>query len=564
MSATAGSAGPDHLAARLVALEPALFSGLLGLLAAAVIAFGPVLTNDGPAHLAMAHFLVVAGDPAAPMLNRVYEPNPTLSPNLLGHLLLTGLLRVLPPLATEQALQLLILLGIPLAARLALGRLGPGAGWLALFFLSVALQRLFYMGLYNYCLSVLGLLLSLWAWLRLRERTSAGFTVLLALLGLATLASHLSGWLAVMLTIGILAGVEALLRLLAREPPAAALCLPALTALALLPGIALAGLFALQATDVQEVRYGAGMLERLWRVARGEAFAAIGRPTALASVLSLVTLAVLGVAGTVAALRAWLPLSVPQQRLRLACLALPFAFILVLLIVPEQAGGGWTHVWRAEVFPYVALALACAALPMPGLRLRAAAILAGSLAGLLQIGSMARVQAVVLPPVLAEFAALDRLIGPGCTLAPVLRGFQLDAANSARLVHQPLMHASNLLELSKDRPVFYNYLVQASTYPVRYRGDAHPMQLLFARAPLDRATHIRQMTPAAFEARTAIPVDYVLLWDVPEAGRDAWADRLRHDLAEQGYALRHRSASGRLELLGRCGAGREAGSCSTP
>ena len=48
---------------------------LLALLAIVVIVAGPVLTSDGPAHVSMAPFIVRGGDPAWPMLNRLYEFN---------------------------------------------------------------------------------------------------------------------------------------------------------------------------------------------------------------------------------------------------------------------------------------------------------------------------------------------------------------------------------------------------------------------------------------------------------------------------------------------------------
>src|SRR5215510_10378097 len=127
-----------------------LLAAVTGLIAVA----GPILTSDGPAHVTIAHAIVVAGDPAWPMVNRLYEINPALTPNALGHFLLAGLMMVMPPAVAEQSLQILCVAGILLSGRLVLRHLNPSATWLALFFFPVALQATFLMGLYNYCLSI--------------------------------------------------------------------------------------------------------------------------------------------------------------------------------------------------------------------------------------------------------------------------------------------------------------------------------------------------------------------------------------------------------------------------
>jgi len=101
------------------------FWTLLALLALVVVVSGPFLTSDGPAHVSMAHFLLRAGDPAWPMLNRLYKVNPILPPNALSDLLLAGLMWIVPPLTAEQIVQGLCLVSVPLAARLTLRRLAP-------------------------------------------------------------------------------------------------------------------------------------------------------------------------------------------------------------------------------------------------------------------------------------------------------------------------------------------------------------------------------------------------------------------------------------------------------
>ncbi len=68
-------------------IDTILFWLLLLLIAALIIVAGPILTSDGPAHVAIAHAIAVAGDPAWPMVNRLYDINPILTPNAVGHYL---------------------------------------------------------------------------------------------------------------------------------------------------------------------------------------------------------------------------------------------------------------------------------------------------------------------------------------------------------------------------------------------------------------------------------------------------------------------------------------------
>ena len=194
------------------------FWTLLALVTAALALTGPVLTSDGPAHVAMAHFLTVAGNPDWPMLNRLLEVNPILSPNAFGHFLLAGLMWVFPPLVAEQIVQAVCLLSVPLAARLTLRRLAPDAGWIALFFFPVALQRMFYMGLYNYCLSLTGCILCIWAYLRFREGPPRSEAVALTAILLVTLACQASGWMEAVVAVGAIALVEAACSVSAGNP----------------------------------------------------------------------------------------------------------------------------------------------------------------------------------------------------------------------------------------------------------------------------------------------------------------------------------------------------------
>jgi hypothetical protein len=540
-------------------LEPYLFYGLLGLMVAMLLAVGPVLTSDGPAHVSIAHFLRHAGDPDWPQLNRLYAVNPALAPNALGHFALAGLMGAVSPLRAELAVQAACLLGIPLAARLLLRRISPEAGWLALFFLPVALQRLFYLGLYNFSLSVAGFLLCLWGWLGVRERPSARRAAGLAGLLLLTLACQAAGWIVALAAMHAMLTVEALLALGAGRPLGRVVRVAVATLLAIVPSVALFLLFSASSAGGAGMEYGALPLERMAGVLRGVPFATIGRISAMVALALTLVLLGLVAAGMVRVLLAG-GQDAERGTLPLVLGAVPVALLAFALVVPERAAGGWSHVWRAQAFPYMGLALAAAALPCAAW-LRRGATAAAAAGGLVAIGLAFWLQATQVPPVVARFAEADALVGPHCSVVPVLGHYKLDRANSARVIHHPTFHLVHRMQWRGDRPVLFSYNARLSVYPARFRPEADPQRLLYGWAPEQGDTMVRALDIPGWEAASGIRVDFVLLWDVlPDDAPGPHAGIRTGALA--GFTLAHRSADGRLELYRRGGSG--SGGCAGP
>lgn len=104
------------------------------------------LTADGPAHLYNAALLKAMLVEPASSAHQLLALNLNPEPNYLSHLLLAGLLTVLPPWLAEKVILTACVAGLPLALRYiikgksASGRLAGGTGF------SVHLQRLIFMG----------------------------------------------------------------------------------------------------------------------------------------------------------------------------------------------------------------------------------------------------------------------------------------------------------------------------------------------------------------------------------------------------------------------------------
>lgn len=519
-----------------------------------------MLLNDGPAHLAMANFLLHWHDPDWPLLNSAYQVNTSYTPNLTGDLLLLGLMKLLPALAAEQVLQGMCVLSIPVSGWLLLRTINRQAGGLALFLVPVAFQRMFYLGLYNYCLSVAGCLLSLWAYLRLVQAPSLARSVLLCIILVLTLVCQASGWIEAILAIGAMVCAASVIALAEGRRLGGVLVGSLPTIAAVLPGACLFLAFLLTLPGDANSSFGPSLLQRLVRLPFALPFKTIGLTMALCgmglgSMLLLLFLRQVSVyrssqTGSLEGLR--------QRALPIFCI--PLVFLLYFFVVPDRAGGAWTHVARAEVFPYVGLLLAAAVFPETG-RIRALSYAAGV------VGCMAAIiPAFVLKTgqertTLAEFMQADAFIGEHCTIAPVVFQTKLDAVNSASIFHNPLFQAASRFELHGDRVVLFSFLARLPLYPVRYRTGADPQDLIFHWKPSQSDTQVTMFDPLNYERQTAIPIDYILLWGMPEPAQQSLWDDI-HDTRVNGFTRIYQSASGRLELFQR-NQGGPPSACST-
>lgn len=123
-------------------------------------------TTDGPAHLynawAANQLLTHAQHP----FHQYLAFNPVPVPNYLTQGLLMGLLHLLPPWLAEKLVQSLFVVGLPWAVRYVVRAWQPAAGFLALLAFSFIYSAVFQYGFYNFCLSLVLLLVAIGYWRR--------------------------------------------------------------------------------------------------------------------------------------------------------------------------------------------------------------------------------------------------------------------------------------------------------------------------------------------------------------------------------------------------------------
>jgi hypothetical protein len=175
-------------------LEPITFWLIAFLHLIPVWGYRYIPTQDGPSHLNNAQIIKEYGNPEAGS-NRVFEVHFDPLPNLSSHLLLAGMMFVVPPLIAEKLLISLYVLGFAGGFRYFLGAFGPSSrplSWAGLLFV---FNRCFWMGFYNYCLSLVLLWVILGYVLRRLGTFHAAHAFALMLLFTAAYFTHLLGYL---------------------------------------------------------------------------------------------------------------------------------------------------------------------------------------------------------------------------------------------------------------------------------------------------------------------------------------------------------------------------------
>jgi hypothetical protein len=123
-------------------------------------------TTDGPAHLYNAWLANTLLTDAQHPFHHFFAFNSLPIPNYTGHAILMALLTVLPPWLAEKGVLSLCALGLPLAVRYMVRAWQPTASFLSLLAFPFVYSTVFQYGFYNFCLSLILLLVVVGFWRR--------------------------------------------------------------------------------------------------------------------------------------------------------------------------------------------------------------------------------------------------------------------------------------------------------------------------------------------------------------------------------------------------------------
>ena len=504
---------------------------LLGLMFAAALPLArhAAVTSDGPVHVAFANLMATMPQAGHPLQQQAYTINSRPTPNLAVYLLLSALMRVSSPDIAESVVQILCLIAPVAACWFAIGRIDPKNVWLAVFVLPLSINQMFFLGLYNHCLSTAAFFLAIGTYFWMVKAPSILRALALAVSLMLTFFCHASGFIMAFAGIATMAAVSCVIPAFRDGSARRAIRRQIYTLVALLAPLPLAVLFlASGPRSGDRAHYGVSVLARLRQFFTLQLLAVnLPRDTYIAQWVAVILLVALAYAIVRMILRRK---DISGDRLEQVVGALAAALVsaAIMMLFPDNMGGGWTHFRRFEVFPYfwALLVLAFESFPMPVI---GGMIAAGSATGLVLVSSVVSRQDLVREQA-APLAEVDHRIGSHCTVLPIVFKSRPDdnTGNPVWMTYGPYFQAASRLELTGDRVVLFNFLARLNVYPVRFRPNIEPQEQIFHWKPRQEQTAIKTIDVEGFERASNIRVDAILLWtsqgEIPEASHQQFAN----------------------------------------
>lgn len=534
--------------------EPLLFWALLLVHLAPVWAFPYLPTTDGPAHLANADILRKYHDPSLPALRRFYLISATPSPNLVGHLLLAGLLYVVPPLAAEKLVVSLIVVLLPLSARYAVRSIRPRAAALSFLAFPLVYSFLLGQGFYNFCLSLAAFFFLVGYWVRRREslagRRPWSAAVCLLALSFVLYACHL---FSLLMACGVLAALAGWwwLREWARSgrPTGPALRRLVVTGAALLPSVAMALAFRPSArveTTFQDTPWSLhAAREDLLSVLQFSALVSFRKEEAYLG--GVVAATSIGLALFALYVRVARRPALAGRRLTGGAVDGSSAGVLdygsptrarlgacfgtwdVLLLVAAGLFAFYLNAHdrlslhfyippRVMVFLFVALLLWLAGQPMTR-RVRGLVVPVAAAAALGLLASHA-LKYREFAPQFREFVSAGDHIPRGATFLPLVFSPQGrdDWGKPSASDVAPFYMASGYVAVRRDAIDLRNYEAKTDHFPVRFRPEVNPYKHMAIGLGLD--TLPPKIDISGYESRSGANVDYVMVWGMTPELKD--------------------------------------------
>jgi hypothetical protein len=490
-------------------LEPVVFLALSLLPVFPILGVRYFPNSDGPAHVASAAVLNTYDRPEGTLYRRYLEIRSVPPPNMLGHFLLAGLLRVLPSTLADKILSALLMVAFPWSVRWALSAWSPQYRLFSTFALPFGAGWVVHMGFQNFFLSCILFFVALGVWLR--ERRSPGWAAIAGVAGLFLLVycSHLVGWVLLVATVGGVSVIQAFRS--SRDRTAGGFWADlgrqgAPWALALLPSTALAIHYIATSGDV-----GSGLGRRLDLRSLFFFLTTLGGPLVSFSHRELFPSVVI----------AGLTLGLAARSLRetvrrpgevdVTFLGLAVATTVLYFIAPDGGVGGYFFSRRLILFPMMFLVFWMAQVPV-GRRLEL-------LVRTTLIACTLGLTLVRLPSYrafdrdLAEFLSSEAVLPEKATFLPLMLTDHQDRGGGMATSRYtwPMVSASGYLMADKGRMDLSHYEGLTPGFFLRFRGEVDPSRHLGTSE--DFAWNVPpECDLLSYPRKTPGQVDYVLLW----------------------------------------------------
>jgi hypothetical protein len=511
--------------------ETAIFTLLILLHLVPIWAFPYFPSQDGPAHLNNANVLREYYYPDRTVFREYYYLNQNPDPNWLGHLILAGLMYIVPILVAEKLLLSGYIVLLPISARYALRALGPNGASVAFLAFPFTYNYLFHMGFYNFSYSLPAFFFLVGYWLRHREGFTWRQVVGLALLSLVLFFSHLVSVVTAYLLIVLMA-----LWLTACDVATPSGQRPSrfrgllrgvwmrlvVPALAFAPTIALTWWF-LQRKGME--RSATPPFENLLgRLARLESLISYNEWEGWFStqVVGLFLVVMVYVLVSKVRRREW--------RRWDGLLLVVAAFVYVYFTAPDGMSGGGFISHRMNLYPFLGLMLWFAVQSYEPLAMRAVQAFASAIAVALLV--MHTLKYAELNDYLREYLSGSHLIETNTTVLPLCFSHQGHAPDGRVLSSRIglFLHAPGHIGAQRRVVELDNYEGNTGYFPVQFRPAVNPFAhigAIEAQPP--------QVEFLTYPARTGGRVDYVLVWRVRDDQREHEHTKSIFRQLDEGY-----------------------------
>jgi hypothetical protein len=512
-----------------------LFVLLLAVYLIPIWSFRYFPSSDGPAHVANAHIIREYNNPDHALFRKYLTFNTTPEPNWSGHLIMAGLMYVVPPLIAEKLLVSLCIVLLPVSIRFVLGVIRPGARFLAFLAFPFTYSSMLHNGFYNFCLS-LPLFLFAWGWwMRHRDALTFRKVLTLGMLCLAVFFCHLISLVMVCVAMVTMIVTENL------WPAGGSKAKPGparyLAVLGALPCFILAGLFF--SRHGMQYGYTQGLGTRILRLGVLYSLTTFKRGELIVSGLLALGLGALG--GYVLYRK-----NRSGKFTRLDSLAVvAVAFTLVYLVAPDRMSSGSGISERLILYPFFALILWMGTHAY-GKVWRTAIPCVAAVIGIATCAYYASRYAE-LNGYLKDFLAGMSLIAPNSTIVTIPFDYH---GNRIPLSLQtlPFWQVGGYISAERGAVDLRNYEAIVGHFPLVFRPERSPKLYLAKGSVLAVQPRLELLQ---YPERTGGSVDYVLLWvlDQPPMSNPVVAS-IYAQLAS-GYDLIHVSPRGLARLYKR-------------
>lgn len=546
-------------ASRLAALESLAFGTFIVLFALAPWLVTYFTTNDGPVHVAMTIVLDKLGQPGYELTNAFYRSNVGPEPNWVTYVILDGLLKITSPFIAEKIVQSLVLISVPLAGRYALSFRGPQT-WLSLAVFPFTFNQMFFLGLYNFTLSLAFFFVFMGLILRSvgpMHHRSTPHWIAIALCLVLLYFSHAMAYATAMVALAAMVTFELTTILLDADHPLRARFARTIVPLtywgtASIPAFVLFVLYFTRHSGADSW-YGFGLWERVNHLFD---LAILVRQFRFDPLFSHLFQLGLASAMLYSGYRRWQKTTDQKAEELGLSDALFFVFICciaIALAVPDVSGGGWTHYRRATLFVYFSAFLWIAAFPAGNLLRVWFTASASAVTGLLWLSMM--YSQTFASAQTAELMSVAPYIRDHSTIAPIVYSWAGIEDNSDKPVvahYQPFFQGASRLQYEGDRVVMFSYNARLDVYPVKFREEMDPHPTLYSWGDDSKKMDIYYLNIEWFERASGHRLDYIVTFGRPvEEPFIMLAGLVQERIAEFSFKKVYASPSGRVVLYER-------------